>query len=483
MARMAPLWSTPSPVGAVFSLKSFPEPHTVGSTARQVWSVSALMLAGSDALAARFGAVSVRGELSGFTRAGSGHCYFALKDDQGQAALLRCAMFRRAASMLAFAPADGHRVELRGRLDVYAARGELQLIVESLEKVGAGSLYEEFLRLRARLEAQGLFDAARKRPLPAHPHTLGVITSLGAAALRDVVAALARRAPQVRLIIYPSWVQGVEAPAAQVAALGTAARHGHAQVLLLVRGGGSLEDLWAFNDERVVRAVAQCPLPLVCGVGHESDVTLADLAADLRAPTPTAAAELAATPQAELLAALQAQDQALRRAVQRRLTGLAQSLDHQALRLGSPAALWRQQSQRLDALAHRLQHALQPALVASRTAQEHQASRLRRAAAAQLWQRRQTLAAGAARLQALNPERVLQRGYAWVEDALGRAVVSSRALQAGQTVRAVWADGAAHAQVLSVDGGAVSPATPPSAFQSKTKAKLDPPHQTALPLE
>jgi exodeoxyribonuclease VII large subunit len=448
------------------------------------------MLAGADALAARFGAVAVRGELSGFTRAGSGHCYFALKDDQGQAALLRCAMFRRAASMLAFAPADGHRVELRGRLDLYAARGELQFIVESLERVGAGSLYEEFLRLRARLEAQGLFDAQRKRPLPVHPQTLGVITSLGAAALRDVVAALARRAPQVRLIIYPSLVQGAEAPAALVAALEAAAKHGQAQALLLVRGGGSLEDLWAFNDERVVRAIALCPLPVVCGVGHESDVTLADLVADVRAPTPTAAAELAAAPQAELLAALQAQNQALSRAVQRRLAALAQGLDHQALRLGTPAAVWRQQSQRVDGLAHRLRHALQPALAACTKAQDHHALRLRRALAAQLLQRRQSLALGTARLQALNPQQVLQRGYAWVEDAQGRAVVSSRALQAGQTVRAVWADGAAQAQVLRVDGAPGGPSVPgtpagPAPVRKPTRAAPKPaaPGQSALPLD
>jgi exodeoxyribonuclease VII large subunit len=445
------------------------------------------MLAGADALAARFGAVAVRGELSGFTRAGSGHCYFALKDDQGQAALLRCAMFRRAASMLAFAPADGHRVELRGRLDLYAARGELQFIVESLERVGAGSLYEEFLRLRARLEALGLFEAQRKRALPQHPHTLGVITSLGAAALRDVVAALARRAPQVRLIIYPSLVQGAEAPAALVAALQAAARHGQAQALLLVRGGGSLEDLWAFNDERVVRAISLCPLPVVCGVGHESDVTLADLVADVRAPTPTAAAELAAAPQAELMGALQAQSQALSRAVQRRLAGLAQGLDHQALRLGSPAAVWRQQSQRVDGLAHRLNHALQPALTACSKAQTQQAQRLRRAMAAQLWQRRQTLATGAARMKALNPEQVLQRGYAWVEDAQGRAVVSSRNLRPGQGVRAVWADGAVHAQVLSLDpapSGAAQPVRQ-AAMRKPTRAAAQPaePGQSSLPLE
>ena len=262
--------------------------------ARLPWGVAALLLATSDTLAARFGAVAVRGELSGFSRASSGHCYFALKDIEGAPALLRCAMFRRAATLVDFAPADGQQVEVRGRLGIYEARGELQMVVESLQRLGAGTLYEEFLRRRARLEALGLFDAARKRPLPAYPSALGVVTSLGAAALRDVLTTQARRAPQVRVVVYPSPVQGADAPAALAAALHLAGRRREVDTLLVVRGGGTLEDLWAFNDERVVQAVAVSPMPVVCGVGHETDITLCDLAADLRAPTPTAAAELAA---------------------------------------------------------------------------------------------------------------------------------------------------------------------------------------------
>ena len=203
------------------------------------WTVSALLLAVGDTLAARFGAVTVNGELTGFTRAASGHCYFALKDAGGAPGLVRCAMFRRAASLVDFLPADGQRVEVRGRIGVYEPRGELQLIVESLRRQGAGSLYEEFLRLRARLEAQGLFDPARRRPIPAHPRTLGVVTSLGAAALHDVLTALRRRAPHVRAIVYPTLVQGAEAPAAIVAALAVAqvttrGRHG------VARAGGRL---------------------------------------------------------------------------------------------------------------------------------------------------------------------------------------------------------------------------------------------------
>ncbi|MDE2274818.1 MAG: exodeoxyribonuclease VII large subunit, partial [Burkholderiales bacterium] len=258
------------------------------------WGVAALLLAMGDALAARFGAVAVRGELSGFSRAASGHCYFTLKDAEGAQALLRCAMFRRAAGLLDFTPADGQQVALRGRLAVYEARGELQLVVESMQRVGAGTLFEEFLRRRARMEAAGLFEAARKRPLPRHATPLGIVTSLGAAALHDVLTTLARRAPHVRVVVYPSLVQGADAPAALVAALQLADRRNEVDVLLLVRGGGSIEDLWAFNDERVVQAVVASRLPVVCGVGHETDVTLCDLAADLRAPTPTAAAELAA---------------------------------------------------------------------------------------------------------------------------------------------------------------------------------------------
>ncbi|MEY3273574.1 MAG: exodeoxyribonuclease 7 large subunit/superoxide dismutase [Pseudomonadota bacterium] len=246
---------------------------------RAVWGVASLLLATTDALAARFGAVAVCGELSGLARAASGHVYFSLKDTDGAPALLRCAMFRRAATLLDFAPADGQQVELRGRLGVYEARGELQLVVESMRRVGEGALYEEFLRRRARLAAEGLFDVARKRPLPPQPRALGVVTSLAAAALRDVITALQRRAPQVRVVIYPAPVQGAEAPAALVEALATAGRRAEVDALLLVRGGGSLEDLWAFNDERLVRAIAACPLPVVCGVGHETDVTLADLAA------------------------------------------------------------------------------------------------------------------------------------------------------------------------------------------------------------
>jgi exodeoxyribonuclease VII large subunit len=222
---------------------------------RLIWEVSALVHAMGDALDARFAVCAVKGDISGFQRAASGHCYFSLKDGAGRAALIRCAMFRRAASLLDFVPADGQTVVARGRVSVYEPRGELQFIVESLQPSGAGALFEQFLRLKAKLEAEGLFETARKRALPRYPRRIGVVTSLGAAALHDVASALARRAPQVELVVYPSLVQGADAPAALSEAIALANRRAEVDLLIVCRGGGALEDLWAFNDELVVRAI------------------------------------------------------------------------------------------------------------------------------------------------------------------------------------------------------------------------------------
>ena len=428
------------------------------ASARAPWSVAALLLATADALASRFGAVTVRGEISGLSRPASGHVYFSLKDSDGASALLRCAMFRRAASLLDFTPADGQKVELRGRLGVYDARGELQMVVEALQRVGAGTLYEEFLRLRARLQAQGLFEASRKRAIPAFPAAVGVVTSLGAAALHDVLTALQRRSPQVRVVVYPSLVQGADAPASLVAAITRAGQRREVDTLLLVRGGGSLEDLWAFNDERVVRAVADCPLPVVCGVGHETDISLCDLAADLRAPTPTAAAELAAPARADVLALLAARQSAVQRVLLRGLQAQAQRVDHLAARLGQPARAVLGQRERLNGLGHRLQQALAQRRVRHADEPVRLWTRLQRAMLTQLQRCGQRVEASHERLKALDPQRVLQRGYAWVEAADGRPVVSSQALHAGQSVRAVWADGHALAQIVQVH--ALTPPVP-----------------------
>ncbi|MCO5979197.1 exodeoxyribonuclease VII large subunit [Ideonella oryzae] len=425
------------------------------------WTVAALLLAVADALAARFSAVAVRGELSGFTRASSGHCYFSLKDGDGSGAALRCVMFRRQAVLLQSLPRDGQQVEVRGRLSVYEPRGELQLVVESLQPVGAGRLYEEFLRLKARLEQAGWFDPLRKRALPAHPQVVGVVTSSSGAVWHDVMTTLRRRAPHVRVILYPSIVQGGDAPASLRGALALANARAEADVILLCRGGGSLEDLWAFNDEQLVMAVAQSSIPIVSGVGHETDVTLTDWAADLRAPTPTAAAELVSPARDDLLQMLAVRAQAMIRRVHQRLDDAEQRLDLAGLRLRDPRRALQSQGDRLRMAQQRLSGALQG---------ERQRLDRQFADRQQRWQRvvERTLLGAShdlglreARLRAADPRGVLSRGYAWIEGSDGRPVVSAASLVVGEGVRAVWADGVAQAHVTAVDLVPSGPPVPP----------------------
>lgn len=434
---------------------------------RLVWGVGALLHALSDALAARFSACTVRGELSGFTRAASGHCYFTLKDGEGGGASVRCAMFRRAAGLLDFRPADGQLVEVRGRVAIYEPRGELQFVAESMQLAGDGALFEQFLRLKARLEAEGWFDPARKRPLPAFVRRLGVVTSLGAAALHDVLTCLARRAPHVQVVVYPGLVQGAEAPAALVDAIAAAGKRQEVDVLLICRGGGSLQDLWAFNDERVVRAVARCPVPVISGVGHETDVTLCDFAADLRAPTPTAAAELATRTRQAHLDRLDALRERLGRRLRHALDLQAQRLDRATLRLVRPADATRHQALRLDALAQRLAASVPRATERQAMRLHELARRLGRPARHQVDARAHRLLALEARLGGLSPQRVLSRGYAWLADAQGLPVTSVGRLTAGQGVRAVLADGQAQAVITQVE-----PDKAPAAPRKKRTAPL-----------
>lgn len=415
-----------------------------------VWSVAALVHAVSDALSARFSACTVRGEISGFSRASSGHCYLNLKDAETGAALIRCAMFRRAASLVDFAPADGQLVEVRGRLAVYEPRGELQFVIESMQRAGAGALYEQFLKLKSRLEAEGLFDAQRKRVLPPHPRRVGVVTSLGAAALHDVLTALARRAPHVEVILYPSLVQGADAPPALVKAITTAGQRAEVDVLIVCRGGGSLEDLWAFNDERVVRAIVASPIPVLCGVGHETDITLADFAADVRAPTPTAAAELVSPTQEEGLALLAAIASVMTRRMHHVIDTQAQGLDHATLRLMRPADLVRRHAQRLALLGQRMAGYARQSVPRERQRCAENASRLQRAVGVTLAARQQRLASLEGRLAALDPRRVLARGYAWLSDDQGVPITSALALKVGQPVQAEFADGRATATITGV---------------------------------
>ena len=414
-----------------------------GAAPPRALSVAALLLAATDALQFRLGAVAVRGEVSGFSRAASGHCYFTLKDSDGANALLRCAMFRRAASLLDFAPRDGQQVEVRGRVGIYEPRGELQCVVEAMLPLGAGSLYELFLRQKAKLEAAGLFDAARKRPLPRHPRTLGVISSTAGAALHDVLTTLARRAPHVRVVVYPSAVQGTEAPAQLVQALAVAGRRREVEALILCRGGGSIEDLWAFNDEALVRAIAASALPIVCGVGHETDVTLADLAADLRAPTPTAAAELAAPARDECLQALHQWARRLMRAQHQRMDRASQGLDLLSARLARAVSTLRPQRERLDLLAHRHGAALAERLRAATAALTHVERHWDRANAVGFERHRARLARADDRLALLDPQRVLERGYAVIQSAKGQVITAPSQLRVNERLTVSLAEGQA----------------------------------------
>ena len=420
------------------------------AAAPRIWEVGALCRAIADALEARFNPVAVRGEITGFSRASSGHCYFSIKDANGQ---LRCAMFRRAAGLLDFSPRDGELVEVRGRLGVYEARGDLQFIVESMQRAGQGALFEQFLRLKAQLEGEGLFDPRRKRTLPVQPRGIGLITSLGAAALHDVVTALRRRVPHIPVVLIPAQVQGAAAPQSMVTALrqmyawaeGEAPADGETtpvvDVILLVRGGGSMEDLWAFNDEQLARTIVQSPVPLVSGVGHETDFTIADFCADLRAPTPTAAAELVAQPREVWLGALDLLADRLESAVQRQIDLRHQRLDQAAQRLGRPSGLAAREQLRLARCAQRLRHGM--LLNLERLTLKHKAleADFAQKTARHIALQSDRLERARMQLELLNPHLVLQRGYALLTDSHGHAVTSVGQARLGDALRATLADG------------------------------------------
>ena len=429
----------------------------------RVWSVGALCLAIADTLNARFNPVAVKGEISGFSRAASGHCYFNLKDESGQ---IRCAMFKRAASALGFMPKDGEMVELRGKLGVYEARGDLQLVVETMQRAGQGDLFAQFLKLKANLEAEGLFDASRKRDIPAQPRAIGVITSLGAAALHDVVSALQRRVPHIPVIVAPALVQGINAPSELLQSLkklvSWQGQFSHAlpnsspnfsamplsiDVILMVRGGGSMEDLWAFNDEALVRAVASCPIPIISGVGHETDFTLTDFVADLRAPTPTAAAELVATEGAQLLADCQLLQKALADALTTHLDRMSQRLDWVANRLGRPSSRLKDQTARLMRMHQSLQYGFKSQVQAQKQMLSRHSEHLPRLLQQNLQLHQQRNLNMGTRLGLLDPHLVLERGYAWLTDDKGRALTHVSDFQANQSVTASLADGQVNLQV------------------------------------
>ena len=354
---------------------------------REILSVGDLNRAIASSLEERFDTVWVSGEISNFKAYDSGHWYFSLKDEEGQ---IRCVMFRGRNGQVGFMPQSGDLVEVAANLGFYVPRGDIQLTVQSMRRAGMGGLYEAFLKLKAKLAKEGLFDAERKREIPTHPRSIGIVTSPQAAALKDVLSTLARRAPHIPIVIYPTLVQGPEAPAGIITALKAAEKENAVDVILLVRGGGSIEDLWAFNDEQLAYAIAQSPIPIVSGVGHETDVTIADFVADLRAPTPTGAAELAAPRRDQMLQELDAIKQTLLQRVNQRLERDAQTLDQFALRLSHALPNPDRMREQIQGWQKRLNQAWLVRVENWKRDQGHFQSQL----------------------EMLNPQRTLERGYA-----------------------------------------------------------------------
>lgn len=434
------------------------------ATARAPLTVSALNRAVARLLERSFPLVRVQGEVCNLTRAASGHWYFGLKDDIAQ---VRCVMFRARNTLLDWIPRDGDDVEVTALVSLYEARGEFQLNVEFIRRAGLGRLYEEFLRLKQRLATEGLFDSERKRPLPRFPRTVGVVTSLQAAALRDVISALARRAPHVGIVVYPVPVQGADAGAQIAAMLAQVSERKDVDVVLLVRGGGSIEDLWAFNEEAVARAIRVCAFPVVVGVGHESDYTIADFAADVRAPTPTAAAEVVAPEQGALQDTLRACLLSLRHYLGRTNAQAQQRLDYAARALASRAPS-RGLANRIDMLSARAARLTLARLATARarsslavqrlaigrpstrllaTAVESELGRLQSAVAARIAARRARLDSAGVSLGLLDPRQVLDRGYSIARDSAGALVRSADALATGDELRIDFAHGGADARV------------------------------------
>jgi exodeoxyribonuclease VII large subunit len=415
-----------------------------------------------------FPLVWIGGEVSNFTRAASGHWYFTLKDDGAQ---VRAVMFRGRAQYAGFTPREGDKVEVRALVTLYGARGDYQINVEAIRRAGVGALYEAFLRLKEKLTREGVFDEARKRPLPLFTRSIGIVTSLQAAALRDVLTALRRRVPHVRVVLYPAPVQGQGAAERIADAIRTASRRQEVDVLIVCRGGGSIEDLWSFNEEVVARAIAASSMPVISGVGHETDVTIADFAADLRAATPTAAAELAATARADWLSSLQADAGDLRRAMRRIVQDASQGLDNLGRRLVSPSARIANQRIALLGMASSMTHAVRapvhrhgvllaqlqqrwarhrPDTRAMRTQLAADGRHLASSMGARLRQRREALAALSAQLEMLNPQRTLERGYAIVSNARGKVLRSPGQIKPRDMLIVRLAEGSAEVGVSGV---------------------------------
>ena len=435
----------------------------------QILSVSALNRSVHDLLEHHYPLLWVAGEISNFIAAKSGHAYFSLKDELAQ---VRCVMFRNRRQLLDWTPRDGMRVEVRALVTLYEARGDFQLNVEAMRHAGLGALFEAFLRLKDKLEKEGLFAPEVKRPLPAFPKAVGVVTSPAAAALHDVLTTLERRNPAIPVIVYPTQVQGTGAAEAIAAALDKAGARRECDVIILCRGGGSIEDLWAFNEEIVARAIRASPIPVVSGVGHETDFTIADFAADARAPTPTAAAQLASPDRDALLERLGGLVEELRRRTQRELGNRMQTVDFLMRRLVHPGERLTTQADRLSQVRSRLSQAVlhsiagsawrvesffqrararRPDLEAFGDGLRHLALRLGAAWGLDMERRGARLAKLSESLILLDPSAVLGRGYSIVISPAGHIVTDAREISVGESLAIRFSRGGARARVEKKD--------------------------------
>jgi exodeoxyribonuclease VII large subunit len=437
----------------------------LSSTNGVILTVAELNNRAKSLLESCFPLLWVAGEISNFKRYDSGHCYFSLKDSKAQ---VRCVMFRNRAALIDFQPREGMQVEARALVSLYEARGDFQLTIEALRPAGLGALFAAYERLKQKLELEGLFAPERKKPLPAFPRAVGIVTSPAAAALADVIAALQRRMPSLPIILYPTPVQGLDAAAQIASAIQKANQRQEVDVLIVCRGGGSLEDLWSFNEEVVARAIAACTIPLVSGIGHETDFSIADFVADVRAATPTAAAELVSPNREEWLARLDRQRSRMHRAVERQLQSKMQGLDATARRLQHPGARLAQQHAyilelsrrlhlapnraleknryRLTQSALRLNH-LKPSTIRQQDRLASLKQRLTSVLSRTLLQPQQRLSMLAARLEPWNPQVVLARGYALVSRPDGQLVRLGANLKHGDALSLQFADSAVDVRV------------------------------------
>ena len=401
----------------------------------------------------------IAGEVSNLTRAASGHYYFSLKDSRAQ---VRCAMFKGAAVRLAKPLKEGDHIEVAGKISIYEARGEFQITVNEVRLKGLGQLYEAYERLKAQLQAEGAFAAERKKPLPARAQCIGIVTSLAAAALRDVVTTLKRRAPEIPVIVYPTAVQGAGSEFQIAQAIKTASQRAECDVLIVCRGGGSIEDLWAFNEEPVVRAIEACAIPVVSGVGHETDFTLADFVADVRAPTPTGAAELVSPNRQESLHRLAQAKGRLKTVLEQRYFDASQKLDWLARQIRHPRQKLNEQRTYIHKLAQTLSYSMTQNVRAHTARFERQTQALQHfrpdisvyrqdidrfqttlshAFRQLLAQRRQSLTAQTALLEAVSPQQILERGFSVVKNTRGQVIRNADVLKQGQKLHITFADG------------------------------------------